>query len=410
MGCSESTESNSKMFACIPPQPPYLGPPCEYRIENFMVEYVEQLNHIFMPTSCRDMPLMTLDENVYSLTLGSLYDLGFRLLTFTVIPASVTVSGILTANIKQTHKYQGICRHLPEDELPQQWSLKVVKSYLPSKIFTYGVFRLGDTKVTADSTHIFQTITDEASKGGRLVCVEVTGYNSQNVKQTGETSSAVGAFGGHGAMNSSFFGQTPDMILGVDIFFEIPRNPSSTQYVYQCVTIPMKITWRVAVAKGGEWNVELDWAEVTSQYLERGWKLIDIFRDSNSNGFQDKTAFTSKVTISQNCVFFFEKEQSKLNDKTPVYEATMIEYNLPGEMTKEIGTTRRSYNPAWGPILDHLGTFGWELVKILDTPALTFKKIMWMFFHRKIVAASSAAEHSSSSGANAAPTPTDPPE
>ncbi|XP_062569892.1 uncharacterized protein LOC134231955 [Saccostrea cucullata] len=409
MGCGGSSQST---LVGIPPQPPYHGAPCEYRFENFAITYVEQSNLAFMPTA--GMPLMTLDEKVYSVTLGSLYDLGFRLLTFSVIPASLTVSGFVTANVKQTHKYQGICRKLPEDELPQQWSLKVVKSYLPSKVFTYGVFRMGDAKITADANHIFQTITNEAANGARLLCVEITGFNSQNVKQPGATSAAAGAFGGQGAMNVCFFGQSPDMILGVDIFFEIPRNPSSDRYVYQCVTIPMKITWTMAMAMGGKWIVEMDWAGVTSQYLGTGWKLVDVFMDQNNSGFRDGF-FTSKITINQNCVFIFEKEQSKLNDNKPVYEATMIEYNAPGKMVMGgIGSTTAHFNPAWEPVLEQLGTYGWELVKILDTPAmkfdggglgsLSFKKVMWMFLHRKIVAAPPAP-----AGGENAPTPAEPP-
>lgn len=96
-------------------------------------------------------------------------------------------------------------------ELPQQWSLKVLKSVLPSTVFTYGLFRLGDSNSTADTNHIFQTIVNEASNGARLVCVTITGFNSQNVSQPGATSAAAGAFGGNAAMNVCFFGQSPQM-------------------------------------------------------------------------------------------------------------------------------------------------------------------------------------------------------
>lgn len=199
-----------KMVAGVPPQPPYLGPPCEYRMENFLVPYVVQSDFGFMPV--QGMSLTTLDVNVYNMALGSLYDLGYRLVSFSVIPASLTVSGFVTANVKQTHKYQGICRKLPEDEQPQQWSLKVVKSFLPSKVFTYGLFRLGsESQTIADSNHIFQTISQEAANGARLVCIEITGFNSQNVQAPMATSAAAGAFGGAGAMNMCFFGQSPNM-------------------------------------------------------------------------------------------------------------------------------------------------------------------------------------------------------
>ena len=208
-GSKKSKPPPPKTIPGVPPQPPYPGPPCEYRIENFMVPYVVQTDFAFMPT--QGMPLNTLDVNVYNVTLGSLYDMGYRLVTFAVVPASLTVSGFVTANVKQTHKYQGICRKLPDDEMPQQWSLKVVKSWLPSKVFTYGLFRLGDANSTADSNHIFQTIVSEAAQGARLVCIEITGFNSQNVSQPGATSAMAGAFGGQGAMNLCFFGQSPNM-------------------------------------------------------------------------------------------------------------------------------------------------------------------------------------------------------
>lgn len=208
-GSKKSKPPPPKTVPGVPPQPPYLGQPCEYRFENYMIPYVVQSDFGFMPT--QGMTLTTLDVSVYTGALGSLYDMGYRLLTFSVVPASLTVSGFVTANVQQTHKYQGICRKLPDDELPQQWSLKVLKSVLPSTVFTYGLFRLGDSNSTADTNHIFQTIVNEASNGARLVCVTITGFNSQNVSQPGATSAAAGAFGGNAAMNVCFFGQSPQM-------------------------------------------------------------------------------------------------------------------------------------------------------------------------------------------------------
>ncbi|XP_048738159.2 uncharacterized protein LOC125652799 [Ostrea edulis] len=399
MGCSGSQISDPKMVAEVPPQPPYLGPPCEYRMENFLVPYVVQSDFGFMPV--QGMSLTTLDVNVYNMALGSLYDLGYRLVSFSVVPSSYTADSHVKGDVKQTHKYQGICRKLPEDEQPQQWSLKVVKSFLPSKVFTYGLFRLGsESQTIADSNHIFQTISQEAANGARLVCIEITGFNSQNVKASTTAKATAGFSGSTGSTNMCFFGQSPETILGVDIFLEIPRNPTSARYVYQCVTIPMKITWTTAMDR--KWNTEMDWVGVTSQYLGSGWRMVEVFMDQNNSAFHDSDLFTTNMTINQNCIFFFEKEQSKMNDNTPIYEATMVQYHSLVKMKSKIDTTITTittFDTAWEPVVTQLGTFGWELVKILDTPVMnfesvigrgfiTFKKVMWMFFQRKIVTVS----------------------
>jgi hypothetical protein len=180
---------------------------------------------------------------------------------------------------------------------------------------------------------------------------------------------------------------------------EIPRNPTSSRYLYQCVTIPMRITYTTATDR--KWHAEMDWEGVTSQYLGSGWRMVEVFMDQNNSAFNDNDLFTTNITVNQNCIFFFEKEQSKMDDNTPIYEATMIQYNSLVKMKNKIGISTTTFDTAWEPLVYHLGTFGWELVKILDTPVMnfesvegrglvTFKKVMWMFYQRKIVTCSAS--------------------
>lgn len=121
-----------------------------------------------------------------------------------------------------------------------------------------------------------------------------------------------------------------------------------------------------------------------------------MFMDQNNFVFRDNVFFIFKMIINQNCIFIFEKEYFKLNDNIFQYEVMMVEYNVFGKMMGGIGIIIVMISLVWEFVLVYFGIFGWELVKILDMFVMKFdgiggfglfifKKVMWMFFQRKIV-------------------------
>ena len=193
MGCASSSESkpppvsNQQRTAArtapvaaapvVPQQPPYLGLPCEYRFENFQIPYEVKTGLVFMPNT--DMQISTLDTKVYIPTIASLYDLGYRLLSFSVFPGSMTASGFMTYNTKTIMKCQAICRKSRDDEA--KYTLNVEKSVLPMQMYSYGMFQLGG-EGAGNADHIFQTIFAASQRGARLVSIEITGGNAQNAQ------------------------------------------------------------------------------------------------------------------------------------------------------------------------------------------------------------------------------------
>lgn len=65
--------------------------------------------------------------------------------------------------------------------------------------------------------------------------------------------------------------------MGVDLFFEKPEHPMPEQFVYNCVCVPINVTYQ-----GGFRPVpvvQCDWLGVLAQNLSQGWRLIEIFMD-----------------------------------------------------------------------------------------------------------------------------------
>ena len=154
----------------------------------------------------------------------------------------------------------------------------------------------------------------------------------------------------------------------------------------------------MTMGMGAQWNLQMDWQGLVAQYCGAGWRLVEIFLDQTNKSSVNSPILTTKYTISLGAIFIFEKEESKLNDNTPVYEATMIEYRAPGKCTVGIGTMKTDINVNWDAAVAHMGASGWEVVRIMNTPGIQMKQmglhtmtapefevIMWMFFQRKIV-------------------------
>ena len=89
----------------------------------------------------------------------------------------------------------------------------------------------------------------------------------------------------------------------------------------------------------------------------------------------------------QNVLWFFEKENTKINGPTPRYQVTMVEYYVDAKGGfGGIGT-----NFDLTSLLIEMGNRGWELVAVLDTPQMStvgFGKVRRgciAFFQRPLV-------------------------
>lgn len=178
----------------------------------------------------------------------------------------------------------------------------------------------------------------------------------------------------------------------------MPTAPGE-KYTYQIVPAQLSAVLKTMTgAIGGSWNVTFEWGHITSAYLTQGWKLVEIFLDQNNKSFSDRAFMASKVTSEVGAMFIFEKPLSKINDNTPVYELKMVEYRAPGKMKMTgIGKTTIEVNANWDSVIAQEGQNGWEVVRILQTPATVFKQslsmtpefgwVHYIYFQRKILMA-----------------------
>ena len=89
----------------------------------------------------------------------------------------------------------------------------------------------------------------------------------------------------------------------------------------------------------------------------------------------------------QNVLWFFEKENTKINDPTPRYQVTMVEYYV--DAKGGFGGIKTNFDLA--SLLTEMGNRGWKLVAVLDTPqisAVGFGKVRRgciIFFQRPLV-------------------------
>lgn len=187
-------------------------------------------------------------------------------------------------------------------------------------------------------------------------------------------------------------------VLGVDLFFEVPKE-STEKYLYSLTPQRMMCIYSpLSGAIGGSWQLQFDWMTTVNNHLSQGWRLVEVFLDQNNKQMADRTFMASKITIDLGAMFIFEKPSSKMNDNTPVYEVKMVEYQAPGQMKMTgIGETTLTIEGMWENTIQMEGRNGWELVRILQTPALKFQQglsmspkfgsVHYMFYQRKIITA-----------------------
>lgn len=181
--------------------------------------------------------------------------------------------------------------------------------------------------------------------------------------------------------------------VGVDLFFEIPIQPNPEIYNYSIVPLPVQSQYVTRIPYG-KWHVSCDWPGLMQQYLGQGWRLVEVFLDQSQQSSMHGMGFGATMNVVMNSIWVFEKPLLRMNDPTPIYEGTMLEFPVTiTHTTHALGFAGVSMTAAanWEQTIIDMGKQGWELVRILQTPqtevsgmtAVTM--VVWIFFQRKIV-------------------------
>lgn len=337
------------------PGPPYPGPPAQYQFVNTQVTIGTQISFSFTQTH-----MVTSDINTYYPFLGAQYAQGYRLLSFYRIPGQTRVTGFMNATVAVP--FQGIFCRYPNVPTHEKWHLHIEKSVIQTQRMVSGIITFNTQRgVVSDTSHIMESIARNTQGGGRLICIEMTGQQQSQ------------------STRLAYSGLSP--VMGVDLFFEKPEHPMPEQFVYNCVCVPINVTYQ-----GGFRPVpvvQCDWLGVLAQNLSQGWRLIEIFMDmtcsTQAHGFS--------ATQTLNSMWFFEKAASRMNDSTPVYQGTVV----PHEIIINAGFGGTTTSAHWEPVIEKMGSRGWELACILETPeshisgmASIARKCL-LFFQRRIL-------------------------
>ncbi|XP_031555964.1 raftlin-like [Actinia tenebrosa] len=359
MGGSGSKDGEPKPKHCYhSPLPidnaPYNGPRQAYLLCKVQVKMSSNVTFGF--TGGR--PMVTADIDSYYPMLVHYCQQGYLLTTFYRVPFVAQMSGFASVVVP----YEAIfCK--PADGSPPEggipYELKIEKSVMQIQAINYGVIT-GQGTTVANTSDIIQKIAQYSSRGGRLVCVEMTGcYSSQG-------------------FSNAMRGISGDM--GVDLFFNVPRMPNPPMYTYQAVSVP--IVFRAHVGLATSVTVECDFMGHFAHYLNQGWKLVEIFLDQGTH-----THGGFSMTAQLNSVWFFEKDSSRLNDPRPQYEGTIITYQH--IIKTAFGGVKVKSD--WTPLIQEMGEKGWELACLLETPEqqrtglMTAQVKILLFFQRRIV-------------------------
>ncbi|CAL1542910.1 unnamed protein product [Lymnaea stagnalis] len=341
--------SHPKVITTAQPEPPYTGPQAQYQFVN-----VEVRMAVYGAFNFLSNQMLTSNVDTYYPLLAQQYEQGFRLLTFYHIPMQARREGAFSMGVLMP--FQGIFCKYPDTAQRGRFQLRIEKSVIQPRIIWNGLITYGNETVT-DTTHLNQTIANMAQSGARLICIELTGQ--EEVKAS--------------------FSFTPKLpVYGVDLFFEVPLDAESETYVYNVVSVPVITKYGFA----SDPRVFCDWIGIFSQHLNRGFKLIEIFVDAS------KIKEVFKNEVRSNCLWFFEKPNSKINDETPVYQGTIVEHYI--KVTPS-GFSDTRVSTKWEPVMQDMGNKGWELACIVETPEvhntglMTLEMKMLLFFQKRIL-------------------------
>lgn len=363
MGVSKSRpevgQVKSKATGAHTPLPedvqPYQGSP----LECLLVTIPVNMSSHFVSGVSAGRTAVTSNVDAYYPTIAGYLQQGYSLNTFYRVPGSSSMAGFGQAQIPFEALYS---RPVGRPASQDGSRLLVEKSTMHLQHFRGGILSTSTPLGTvADTSDIMNKIIHHSSMGGRLICIEI---NGQVVTQ---------------GMSAAMSGISQG--IGVDVLFEIPNQPTPAKYLYQVINVPIGITVKMGLSPRP--TVHCDWLGTLAMYLNQGWKLVEIFLDQSQ-----QRAGGFSTAASMNSVWFFEKESSKVQDPTPIYQGAVIEYLHKVSM----GFTGTSVKTDWSPVIVEMGRRGWELSCIQETPEAYqagFGKIemkLIMFFQRKIIA------------------------
>ncbi|XP_060553779.1 uncharacterized protein LOC132714880 [Ruditapes philippinarum] len=245
MGMSESKADSKRShgqalprqpMVNLPSLPPYNGHPIQYHHINNNATLDVQAHFSFSDPS---VSFQSSNVEQYYPQLAAMYDQGFKMLVFVSLPGSTKSNGLASLGHCQVNiKLQGIFRRLLPEEMDQQWQLRVEKSTLITQMFIQwsgNVFLNAGAhfESTTDNNHIFQTLNNISQGGGRLISVELmAGQQFEMQRQMMQRQAQ---------RQNKATGNMPMTQVAVDVFYEVPRSPSSERYVYQVVSCPGEI-------------------------------------------------------------------------------------------------------------------------------------------------------------------------
>lgn len=321
-------------------------------LDCIVVSIPVQMKRHFVSNFIAGQPAVTSDVDTYYPTLARYQEQGYDLHTFYHIQGLAKTSGFREATVP----YVAVFSKLLDVGLTKDVSRLFVEKCTMHVQFTSRVKRIFLPARVLNNEELLNKITLHSSMGARLLCIET---NGQVVAQ-----------------------RMSGKIIGLDAIFEIPIEPTPSKYVYQMINVPIEISSKVGYPP--KVTMRCDWLGTMTAHLNQGWKLVEIFLDQiehQSGNFN--------VTATANSVWFFEKETSKLQDTTPVYEGTVIEYFH--EVSTGFGSP--TLKTDWSPFIIEMGQRGWELSCIQQSPELRrigFGKfqIKFIMFFQRIISSS----------------------
>jgi len=339
----------------LPEDPyPYTGPQLEYRLLLVTSNLKASLGG-----SCSS------DVNEYMDTLAQQYSEYCKLDTFFRVPYSQSMGGLMSVKLNYQAVFSRPTLYVPSPEI---WQLQVHQSHLSlSDLIFDTVFGSNMTSPANGMSGIFNIVNQQASLGGRLICLECNGQRDRT-----------------GFISVNF---------GVNLFFNIPRHPNPTLYSHIAFCSPMQVIRNY----GGNVDYNFDVNGPLTAYMNQGWRLIDIIIPQHESGVSQelqgrrKERHTFLLPSQLNVIWFFEKEQHRIaaNDMTPIYQITVVTVNV--QVSVGIGSASSDLN--LNPILTEMGQRGWSVVCVLDVPKLQRVGMMSLtanvlvFFQRPLITA-----------------------
>ncbi|ELT97862.1 hypothetical protein CAPTEDRAFT_224889 [Capitella teleta] len=244
---------------------------------------------------------------------------------------------------------QGLWLGSSKDE---KWSLHIEKCILSTKTLPF------ETDFEND---LICTIREFAVSGARLACAEPVGFVRSESTNT--------QYG----------------IMGVELFFNLPKHPTPVIYAYHTVTVHANYHIMPDTTQTiQQVTCDADFMGQLTVFLSKGWKLVNICIDITAIADAYKMKASSKTVET---IWIFEKEANKLYAEEPEYEGVIIEYLhkvKKGLDNKEVPCKD------WRPVIAGMGVSGWELAGIIQTPLLiqssftTYTMKLLMVFQRRI--------------------------